>query len=180
MRHGIASVAALVVSMAACGGDDEGGASGDGAETGAADGAADTTGTAGTGETGDDEPPPLPDVWEPGVVLPSDETPHPRGFRDLRGLVHTHSPFSHDACDEMPRDAEGNLAAVCMEDLRRGLCQVRHDFVFFTDHRDSFSDSVFLDVLLFDPARGDALSGGDEGSGDGGHRVHCRGCDGNG
>lgn len=148
----------------ACGDDVDGGGGGDGNDSGAADGAADTSGTAttggpgtGTGDTGEDGPPPLPEAWEPGVVLPSDEAPHPRGLLDVRGLVHTHSPFSHDACDEMPRDVEGNLNVVCMEDLRRALCQVRHDYVMFTDHRDSFSDSEFPEVLLFDPERGDAL-----------------------
>ncbi|MEM6997258.1 MAG: hypothetical protein AAF721_42530 [Myxococcota bacterium] len=121
-------------------------------DTGAApdsDGGSDGTSTGG--------PPPLPDVWAPGVLLPTDDQPHPRGLLDRRGLVHTHSPYSHDACDEMPRDEEGNLDQVCISDWRRALCQIQHDFVMLTDHRDSFSDSAYPDVLLFDPERGDAL-----------------------
>lgn len=163
MGKRIAIVATL--GLATCG------AHGDppsGADTSGTTGSGDTIGTPPTGDaddTADDTagsesdggPPPLPDVWEPGVLLPSDDTPHPRGWLDRRGLVHTHSPYSHDACDEMPRDEDGNLDATCVEDLRRALCQVRHDYVMFTDHRESFSDSDFPEVLLFDEARGDAL-----------------------
>jgi hypothetical protein len=112
-------------------------------------GVADSTGGSDTGQPAG--------PWQPGTVYPSDPGPHPRGWLDRRGLMHTHSPYSHDACDEMPRDAEGNIDAECFEDLRRGMCQTKHDFVMLTDHRDSFSDSTFPDVLLFDEARGDVL-----------------------
>jgi hypothetical protein len=113
-----------------------------------------------TGLRGGDEPSPS---WAPGVVYPSPRALDARGFIDLRGPIHTHSPYSWDACDRMPRDIDGNLSAACVEDLRRDLCHVKHDFVFFTDHRNSFEHSEFPDVLLFDPTRGDVLvrRGGD-------------------
>lgn len=95
--------------------------------------------------------------WAPGVVFPSLPDPNPRGFYDVRGLIHTHSPYSHDACDEMPRDENDVIDAQCMQDLRQGMCRTRHDFVMLTDHRDSFERSEFPDVLLYDPARGDVL-----------------------
>lgn len=164
---GIATVT-LVLSLAACSdssspADATGGSGGTTTGTGVGTSGVVTTGPGpdSGSESSDDSdttgPEPLPDVWEPGVLLPSDQQPHPRGLLDRRGLIHTHSPFSHDACDEMPRDSEGNLNAQCLQDLRRALCQVRHDYVMLTDHRESFSTSEFPDVLLYDAARGDAL-----------------------
>ncbi len=95
--------------------------------------------------------------WGPGTVFPTPLDPNPRGFLDRRGLVHTHSIYSHDACDEMPHDGSFNYDQQCLQDLREALCETRHDFVFFTDHTDSFADNEYPDVLLFDEARGDAL-----------------------
>lgn len=95
--------------------------------------------------------------WGPGVVFPTPLDPNPRGFLDRRGLVHTHSVFSHDACDGVPHDGEFNYDEQCRSDLRAALCETRHDFVFFTDHTDSFADNEYPDVLLFDETRGDQL-----------------------
>jgi hypothetical protein len=83
--------------------------------------------------------------------------PNPRGFLDRRGLVHAHSVYSHDACDGMPMDAEGNIDMVCYEDLRRDMCKTQHDFMALTDHREFFSGTPFPDNMLFDEARGDVL-----------------------
>lgn len=123
-------------------------------ETTSGSGGIDGTGSTETGDTGmpmDDGP------WAPGKAYPSTREPDARGFVDLRGLVHTHSPVSHDACDGEPWDESGVLDAECMMDLREGLCAVQHDFVFFADHRESFSDREFPDVLLHDPSLGDVL-----------------------
>lgn len=100
-------------------------------------------------------PPPTP--WEPSTVYRLDRQPNARGFTTLRGLIHTHSPYSHDACDGNPRSDAGVLDATCMADFRRGLCQVQHDFVFLTDHNDSFSWSEYPGVLLHDASQGDTL-----------------------
>ncbi len=105
-----------------------------------------------TGDTGEPQGP-----WQPGTVYPSLPEPSPRGLLDLRGLMHTHSVYSHDACDEMPTDPDGESNRECFEDLRRALCQTRHDFVMFTDHPDRFADNEYPDTLLYDPDRGDAL-----------------------
>lgn len=80
-----------------------------------------------------------------------------RGLVDVRGLVHAHTIYSHDACDGEPVDDDGVRNAVCLDDLRRGLCQTRHDFVMFTDHDSDFAAIEFPDTLLFDAARGDVL-----------------------
>jgi hypothetical protein len=101
-------------------------------------------------------PPEATPVWRPGFLLPSDPAQARRGMLDLRGLIHAHSPFSHDACDGEPL-IDGEPDPVCMADLRRALCQVQHDYVMFTDHDDSGSDTPFVDLLLHQPDRGDIL-----------------------
>ncbi|HEY1100637.1 MAG TPA: hypothetical protein VGF99_16980, partial [Myxococcota bacterium] len=103
------------------------------------------------------EPPPPPSTsWAPGTMLPSAHEAR-RGLVDVRGLVHAHTIYSHDACDGEPVDDDGVRNAVCLDDLRRGLCQTRHDFVMFTDHDSDFAAIEFPDTLLFDAARGDVL-----------------------
>src|SRR4051812_29485339 len=47
-----------------------------------------------------------PSGWHPGVVMPSIGAAGPRGLLDLRGLIHAHSVYSHDACDNAPRDPD--------------------------------------------------------------------------
>lgn len=117
--------------------------------TSATGGTADSTGSTG-GPDGGDGP------WEPGTVYPSLPDPNPRGLLDLRGLMHTHSIYSHDACDETP-EIDGEPNAQCYLDLRNALCQTRHDFVMFTDHPELFDRTEFPDTLLFDIDRGDVL-----------------------
>jgi hypothetical protein len=101
------------------------------------------------------DPPVPPPVWQPGKALRLDRTPNARGYVELRGLVHVHSVYSHDACDGQPLDDAGVRNQQCLEDFRRGVCQTQDDFFFLTDHGDSFADNEFPDVLLFDAARGD-------------------------
>jgi hypothetical protein len=95
--------------------------------------------------------------WEPGQVLTLDKRPNARGYTELRGLVHAHSIYSHDACDDAPRDSNGAYDQSCLEDFRRGACQSGNDFFFLTDHGDSFAENEFPAVLLFDAVKGDAL-----------------------
>lgn len=79
-----------------------------------------------------------------------------RGLLDRRGLIHAHSVYSHDACDNEPVK-DGQRDPVCFEDFRRGLCESKHDFVMLTDHRESFTTTEFPDTLLYRPERGDRL-----------------------
>lgn len=104
----------------------------------------------------DDDSAAAPESWSVGTVLPSVEEPNADGLVDLRGIVHTHSYFSHDACDDMPV-IDGVRNEPCFVDLRRGMCQVRHDFMMFTDHPADFREAEFTDALLFRPERGDEL-----------------------
>ena len=103
-------------------------------------------------------PPPKPagPVWAPSVVYPSEPT-LTRGFLDVRGLVHSHSVYSHDACDGKPLLDDGTRDPVCFDDFRRGLCQSQHDFAFLTDHLDAFVETEFPDALLYREDRGDVL-----------------------
>ncbi|MBM4281912.1 MAG: hypothetical protein FJ137_14530 [Deltaproteobacteria bacterium] len=89
-------------------------------------------------------------------MLPA-EGPVARGFADVRGLVHAHSVYSHDACDNAPVLEDGSYDPVCFDDFRRGMCQSGHDFVFLTDHGNRFQNHEFPDVLLFRADRGDVL-----------------------
>jgi hypothetical protein len=95
------------------------------------------------------------ETWKPGVVYPTarDAT---RGLLDRRGLIHAHSVYSHDACDDEPVK-DGARDPVCFDDFRRGLCQSKHDFVMLTDHRDAFDETEFPDALLYRKDRGDTL-----------------------
>jgi hypothetical protein len=108
---------------------------------------------AGGSPVADAGPPP----WKPGVVMPSIGAGGPRGMLDLRGLIHAHSVYSHDACDGAPRDDAGAINQPCFDDFRAGICKVGHDYVMLTDHNESFGRTEFPDTLLFRADRGDQL-----------------------
>lgn len=107
------------------------------------------TGSDGGPDGGDAGP-----VSDPWTVMPASELPGVRQFIVKRGIVHCHSPYSHDACDDDPFP-DGLRNEQCFEDLRAGMCQTAQDFVFLTDHRGSFADHEYPDVLLW--AEGDTL-----------------------
>lgn len=76
-----------------------------------------------------------------------------RGLTPARGIIHLHSPYSHDACDGDPRDDfTGDLDEDCLADLKFGLCHTRQDYAVLTDHDDSMADEDFEDLFLI---RGD-------------------------
>lgn len=98
---------------------------------------------------------------EPDAALPTwDKTLPPasvmgafRGLSPARGIVHLHSPYSHDACDNMPRDANGVPNEPCLQDLRAALCTDQIDFADLTDHDESMADEDF--PTLFSPRAND-------------------------
>lgn len=117
-------------------------------------------------------PVPLPAaVWKPGVVYRTDRGPTARGLLDRKGLVHAHSAYSHDACDGQPRNGAGVYDEACFSDFRRDVCAAKHDFVFLTDHGDSFVENEFPDVLLHRPMLGDTLV--THGAGPTANRLSC-------
>lgn len=95
-------------------------------------------------------------LWSPSVTLSSVDKPNSRGLLDRRGLIHAHSYFSHDACDNEPVK-NGVRDEVCFDDFRRGLCQSKHDYVMLTDHPAEFHLAEFPDSVLYRPDRGDQL-----------------------
>jgi len=69
-----------------------------------------------------------------------------RGLRPARGIIHLHSPYSHDACDGVPRgddDDDGPIDEACLADLRAALCTTRMDYAALTDHDDTMADEDF-------------------------------------
>jgi hypothetical protein len=101
---------------------------------------------------------PTPHGWSPGKVEPSIGKGGVRGFLDLRGIIHAHSVYSHDACDNAPRDPKTDaINEPCFEDFRRDMCKVGHDYVMLSDHDESFGRTEYPDVLLYRADRGDVL-----------------------
>ena len=90
--------------------------------------------------------------YDPTWAVPTDVLDPIRGRRVIRGIIHAHSIYSHDACDEEP---EGNTE--CLMQMRRALCTTRQNYLMLTDHDDSFADNEFPDVLLHLPEMGDEL-----------------------
>jgi hypothetical protein len=72
----------------------------------------------------------------------------PRGWKDIRSIIHLHSPHSHDACDGEPQP-DGVLDEGCLQDLREGLCTNRIDVAFLSDHPAHSEEAAeFSDLLL--------------------------------
>ncbi|EYF01002.1 hypothetical protein [Chondromyces apiculatus] len=90
---------------------------------------------------------PKPRPWE-RLGSPSDALQGARGLRPFRGIIHSHSPYSHDACDGEGLTAEGKPNPGCAADLRRGVCEAGVDFVFLTDHPDHMAEQPFEDLFF--------------------------------
>lgn len=95
--------------------------------------------------------------WQPAQALEPAVTPVRRGMLDVRGIIHSHSPYSHDACDGKGIDEQGNFNEACLVNLREDLCKVRHGFLMLTDHPAHFREYPYPDVLLYRKDRGDVL-----------------------
>src|SRR5687767_13283325 len=89
--------------------------------------------------------PKLP-AWDK-TLPPSDAMGSWRGLVPARGIVHLHSPYSHDACDGMPRDAQGTPNEPCLDHLRKALCTARIDYANLTDHDDTMADEQFTTLF---------------------------------
>ncbi len=117
---------------------------------------------------GSDPAPSLP-AWD--KTLPPASVMGTFGGRTpARGIIHLHSPYSHDACDGMPRDAAGVPNEPCLQHLRAALCTDRIDFAALTDHDDTMADEDF--ATLFSPRDDDEVvlgAGGTQVA----SRMHC-------
>ncbi len=103
------------------------------------------------GCSGDDVRPPAPAVpraWQKLSPPSAMSLGNVRKFVTARGIIHSHSPYSHDGCDGEGLDANGTPNAKCVANLRRGICDAAEDFVFLTDHPSNMADYE-MDKLLF-------------------------------
>ncbi len=85
--------------------------------------------------------------WSGALTPTSEEVPDIRGLSDRRGLIHLHSPYSHDACDGQPL-IDGEPDEDCLADLRAGLCTTAMDFAYVTDHPAHAAEQPYEDLLL--------------------------------
>lgn len=105
---------------------------------------------------GGSEPAPLP-AWNrelPSASVLGDFG----GLTPARGIIHLHSPYSHDACDGMPRPG-GVPNEPCLQSLRAALCTTRIDYAALTDHDDSMADEEFLSLFHTRPGDAPVLDG---------------------
>ncbi len=102
------------------------------------------------GDTGSTSLPAWDKTLPPASVLATGQA---RGLVTARGIVHLHSPYSHDACDGMPRDAAGVPNEPCLAHLRAALCADQIDYAALTDHDDTMADEDF--ATLFNMRDGD-------------------------
>ncbi len=94
-------------------------------------------------DAGPDFPP-----WEMGLANASEAMGTVRGLTHARGIIHLHSPLSHDACDGKGIDDNGVLDEDCLMDLRAALCTTRVDFAALTDHDDNMAERDFVETFL--------------------------------
>ncbi|MFN7951426.1 MAG: hypothetical protein U0610_06855 [bacterium] len=93
----------------------------------------------------------------PKDLPPSDELGSPRGYQIARSIIHLHSPFSHDACDNNGLPG-GVVNESCYQDLRYAMCELHIDFANLTDHPAHMDEFEFPDLLL--PRGGDVIEDG--------------------
>lgn len=51
-----------------------------------------------------------------------------------RAIVHVHTVYSHDACDESAQDESGRTNEACLARFRAALCRAHADAAFLTEH----------------------------------------------
>jgi hypothetical protein len=96
------------------------------------------------------------EYWNPHSVIPIEVHPPIRGLTVQRGIIHIHSVYSHDACDNMPFIG-GHPNWNCFWQLRDAMCDNNEQYVMLTDHAEPFAEHEFPDVLLYQPDEGDEL-----------------------
>jgi len=109
-----------------------------------------------------DETPPAPPPRQAGLVWQKTQTetrnvPFPwrdRGLVPVRGIIHLHSVYSHDACDGKPM-FQGKPNEACLQHLRQGLCDTAQDFAMLTDHATHMAEVEFEKLFLTDRSQGD-------------------------
>lgn len=96
----------------------------------------------------------ISDVVAGDLVL-SDAMP-PSPYQEVRGLIHLHSIYSHDGCDDQGF-INGQPNTQCLQELRDALCTEKFDFVMLSDHPSHMSDYTLVEDMLHEAAAGDQL-----------------------
>ncbi len=93
--------------------------------------------------------PPAADAAPPWSLAPPPSSIYGprRGLRVVRGVIHAHTAYSHDACDGEPVQ-NGVTNQPCLDDFRAALCKARLDYVMLTDHDDRMAGQPFERLLL--------------------------------
>ena len=105
-----------------------------------------------SGTSGESAPPALPSPrpWQRLATPTSAAMAEVRGLRPVRGILHSHSPYSHDACDGEGLLPGGGTNPGCTQDLRRSVCEAGEDFVFLSDHADHMAEQDFESLLFIE------------------------------
>jgi hypothetical protein len=77
-------------------------------------------------------------------------------FLEIHGVMHMHSPYSHDACDGQGLSA-GVPNPSCLADLRAAPCKDGLDFIALTDHPEHMNEVTPTENVLYNAAAGDTL-----------------------
>ncbi len=105
----------------------------------------------------DEQPTPPPRITWQKTQIATDRIDFParkRGLRAVRGIIHLHSVYSHDACDGNPQPG-GQPNSPCLRNLRRGLCASGQDFAMLTDHATHMGEAAWDKLFLTDPTLSD-------------------------
>lgn len=98
------------------------------------------------------KPEPLvPRAWNKYSPAATTSLGNVREFVTARGIIHSHSPYSHDGCDGNGLDENGVPNATCVAHLRQGICDAGEDFVFLTDHAANMAMADIKDLLFIQP-----------------------------
>lgn len=148
----VAGAAILAALAVGCGGDtttspaaDVAGGEDGGAADAGIDGAPSEAGDAGDAGDGADQGP----VGPPGLAG--------RGFVPERVIIHLHSAYSHDACDDEGLDEAGNPNQACVDRMRAAVCKEHIAVAFMTDHPSYMKDTSFEDLVYANEAWGDVI-----------------------
>ncbi len=110
---------------------------------------------------GDDPSAPELPAWDRTLPV-ARELGGARGLVPARGIIHLHSPYSHDACDGDPRDDSGVPNEPCLLDLRTALCDTHVDFAALSDHDDTMADEEFTTLFSMRGTDTPVMVGGEQ------------------
>ena len=80
-----------------------------------------------------------------------------RGWKEMRGIVHLHSAYSHDGCGPDGYEDFGGPDPACLDELRAAPCATDVDFMMMTDHPGEVKHHTFEEGLQYRADEGDEL-----------------------